>query len=94
MFEESENTKEMVGGANLRARSPSRERHQSSRASLWADKMELYDSRYSDEEDVAEHVVEVSERTRLLLSDSCTQSLTNESRKHTWNWYNLPKQEP
>ena len=53
--------------------------------------MELYDSRYSDEEDVAEHVVEVSERTCQLLSDSCTQSLTNESRKHTRNWYNLPK---
>ena len=53
--------------------------------------MELYDSRYSDVEDVAEHVVEVSERTCQLLSDSCTQSLTNESRKHTRNWYNLPK---
>ena len=60
-------------------------------ASLWADRMESYDSRYSDKDDVAEHVVEVSERTRRLLSDSCIQSLTNESRKHTRNWYNLPK---
>ena len=53
--------------------------------------MESYDSRYSDEEDGAEHVMEVSERTHQLLSDSCMRSLTNESRKRTRNWYNLPK---
>ena len=53
--------------------------------------MESYDSRYSDEEDGAEHVLEVSERTHWLLSDSCTRSLMNESSKRTRNRYNLPK---
>ena len=47
--------------------------------------MESYDSRYSDKEDGAEHVVEVSERTHQQLSDSGTRNLTNESRKRTRN---------
>ena len=78
-----------------RSRSPcshSREQRRQSPAEhhSWADRIELYDSIYSDE-DGAEHVLEVSEWTHRLLSDSCMRSLTNESRKHTRNRYNLPK---
>ena len=83
-------------GRRSRSRSPcshSREQRRRSPAEhrSWADRMESYDSRYTDEEDGAEHVVEVSERTHQLLSDSGTRSLTNESRKRTRNRYNLTK---
>ena len=50
---------------------------------------------FSDEEDggdeYSELLVEVSEKTEKLLKDSCTRSMTNESRKRTRNNFKLPK---
>ena len=46
-----------------------------------------------DEEDRVEgsQLVEVSEETQRLLTISCTQSVSNELRKCTWNRYKLHK---
>ena len=67
----------------------------------WADRdpMEKMDYSapisFSDEEDVgdesSEQLVEVSEKTERLLTDSCTRSVTNVSRKHTRSSFRLPR---
>ena len=48
---------------------------------------------FTDEEDVVEgsQLVEVSEKTHRLLANSCTRSVSNESRKRTQSCYKLPK---
>lgn len=50
---------------------------------------------FSDEDetgdDSSEQLVDVSEETGKLLTDSCTRSVTNESRKRTRDSFRLPK---
>lgn len=69
------------------------------RSQLWTDRdlgegtNEHTSGNYSDEEDGFEgsQLVEVSEKTHRLLTNSCTRSVSNELRKRTRSRFKLPK---
>ena len=71
------------------------------RAKSWADRDPeekpdyAADPRFSDEEDTdtVEGLVDVSERTYALLTNSCTRSVSHEQRKKTRSGYKLPRVE-
>ena len=81
------------------SREPSRRSSGEGQSLLWADRDPEEEINYhatvnfSDEEDGVEgsQLLEVSEKTHRLLTNSCTRSVSNKSRKRTRSRYKLPK---